>query len=53
MPRKVNHNNIIGDKDAIVDFLNGRLKEEVYIDNPSGFLLDDDVTRVFKLNKTL
>ncbi|CAL8138407.1 unnamed protein product [Prunus armeniaca] len=34
-------------------FLNGVLKEEVYVDQPQGFVKKDEETKVYKLHKTL
>ena len=34
-------------------FLNGNLEEEVYIEQPDGFILGDDPTMVFRLKKAL
>ena len=39
--------------DVKIAFLNGVIKEEVYIDQPQGFEVEDRKTHVCKLNKAL
>ena len=39
--------------DVKTTFLNGFIEEEVYIEKPQGFEVEDRVTHVCKLKKTL
>ncbi|GJT95536.1 retrovirus-related pol polyprotein from transposon TNT 1-94 [Tanacetum coccineum] len=39
--------------DVKTTFLNGKLKEEVYVSQPEGFVDQDDPSHVYKLNKAL
>ncbi|GKD70192.1 retrovirus-related pol polyprotein from transposon TNT 1-94, partial [Tanacetum coccineum] len=39
--------------DVKTAFLNGKLKEEVYVSQPEGFVDQDDPSHVYKLNKAL
>ncbi|GJX19613.1 retrovirus-related pol polyprotein from transposon TNT 1-94 [Tanacetum coccineum] len=48
------HKNItIYQMDVKKDFLNGKLKEEVYISQPAGFIDQDNPSHVYKLKKAL
>ena len=35
------------------DFLNGYWKEEVYVDQPKGFIIDGKEDKAYRLKKTL
>ncbi|GKF37207.1 retrovirus-related pol polyprotein from transposon TNT 1-94 [Tanacetum coccineum] len=48
-----NKNMMIYEMDVKTDFLNGKLKEEVYISQPEGFLDHDNPLHVYKLKKAL
>nr|GEX60532.1 retrovirus-related Pol polyprotein from transposon TNT 1-94 [Tanacetum cinerariifolium] len=39
--------------DVKTDFLNGELKEEVYVSQPEGFVVPDHPTHVYRLKKAL
>ncbi|GKA61671.1 retrovirus-related pol polyprotein from transposon TNT 1-94 [Tanacetum coccineum] len=39
--------------DVKTDFLNGELKEEVYVSQPEGFVDQDNPSHVYKLKKAL
>nr|GEW88944.1 retrovirus-related Pol polyprotein from transposon TNT 1-94 [Tanacetum cinerariifolium] len=49
----VNKNMMIFLMDVKMPFLNGELKEEVYISQPEGFVDQDNPSHVYKLKKTL
>nr|GEX43315.1 retrovirus-related Pol polyprotein from transposon TNT 1-94 [Tanacetum cinerariifolium] len=56
LKNKVNvaHNNMtIYQMDVKTTFLNGELKEEVYVSQPKGFVDQDNPSHVYKLKKTL
>ena len=40
-------------KDVKTTFLNGVIEEELYIEQPQGFKIDDQETHVCKINKAL
>ncbi|GKD06467.1 retrovirus-related pol polyprotein from transposon TNT 1-94 [Tanacetum coccineum] len=46
-------NKIIYQMDVKIDFLNGELKEEVYVSQPEGFVDQDNPSHVYKLKKAL
>nr|GEY09181.1 hypothetical protein [Tanacetum cinerariifolium] len=46
-------NMTIYQKDVKTDFLNGELKEEVYVSKPKGFVDQDNPTHVYKLKNAL
>nr|GEX43618.1 retrovirus-related Pol polyprotein from transposon TNT 1-94 [Tanacetum cinerariifolium] len=46
-------NMIINQKDVKTAFLNGKLKEEVYVSQPEGFIDPDHPTHVYRLKKAL
>ncbi|GKE44807.1 retrovirus-related pol polyprotein from transposon TNT 1-94 [Tanacetum coccineum] len=46
-------NMMIYQMDVKMDFLNGELKEEVYVSQPEGFIDQDNPLHVYKLKKTL
>ncbi|GJS49315.1 retrovirus-related pol polyprotein from transposon TNT 1-94 [Tanacetum coccineum] len=46
-------NMIIYQMDVKMDFLNGELKEEVYVSQPEGFVDQDNPSHVYKLKKAL
>ncbi|GKD54865.1 retrovirus-related pol polyprotein from transposon TNT 1-94, partial [Tanacetum coccineum] len=48
-----NKNMTIYQMDVKTAFLNGKLKEEVYISQPEGFVDQDNLSHVYKLKKTL
>ncbi|GKA04992.1 retrovirus-related pol polyprotein from transposon TNT 1-94 [Tanacetum coccineum] len=48
-----NKNMTIFQMDVKTDFLNGELKEEVYVSQPEGFVDQDNPSRVYKLKKAL
>ena len=39
--------------DVKTSFLNGKVEEEVYIENPEGFVIPGKETHVWKLKKSL
>ncbi|GJW10346.1 retrovirus-related pol polyprotein from transposon TNT 1-94 [Tanacetum coccineum] len=48
------HNNMaIYQMDVKMTFLNGKLKEEVYVSQPEGFVDQDNLSHVYKLKKAL
>ena len=47
------HNFKVYQMDVKSEFLNGDLKEEVYIEKPEGFILGNDKNIVYKLKKAL
>ncbi|GJR86443.1 retrovirus-related pol polyprotein from transposon TNT 1-94 [Tanacetum coccineum] len=49
----VNKNMKIFQMDVKTDFLNGELKEEVYVSQPEGFVDQDNPSHVYKLKKAL
>ncbi|GKB29959.1 copia protein [Tanacetum coccineum] len=49
----INENMIIYQMDVKTTFLNGELREEVYVSQPKGFVDQDNPTHVYKLKKTL
>ncbi|GKB41046.1 retrovirus-related pol polyprotein from transposon TNT 1-94 [Tanacetum coccineum] len=48
-----NKNMLIFQIDVKTDFLNGELKEEVYVSQPEGFVDQDNPSHVYKLKKAL
>nr|GEY70982.1 integrase, catalytic region, zinc finger, CCHC-type, peptidase aspartic, catalytic [Tanacetum cinerariifolium] len=48
-----NKNMMIFQMDVKTDFLNGELKEEVYVSQPEGFVDQDNPSHVYKLKKAL
>ncbi|GJT27588.1 retrovirus-related pol polyprotein from transposon TNT 1-94 [Tanacetum coccineum] len=48
-----NKNMTIFQMDVKIDFLNGELKEEVYVSQPEGFVDSDNPSHVYKLKKAL
>ncbi|GJY73253.1 retrovirus-related pol polyprotein from transposon TNT 1-94 [Tanacetum coccineum] len=48
-----NKNMMIFQMDVRTDFLNGELKEEVYISQPKGFVDQDNPSHVYKLKKAM
>ncbi|GJU42101.1 retrovirus-related pol polyprotein from transposon TNT 1-94 [Tanacetum coccineum] len=48
-----NNNMMIFQMDVKTDFLNGKLKEEVYVSQPEGFIDQDNPSHVYKLKKAL
>ncbi|GJS01386.1 retrovirus-related pol polyprotein from transposon TNT 1-94 [Tanacetum coccineum] len=48
-----NKNMTIFQMDVKMDFLNGELKEEVYVSQPEGFVDQDNPSHVYKLKKAL
>ncbi|GJW75416.1 retrovirus-related pol polyprotein from transposon TNT 1-94 [Tanacetum coccineum] len=48
-----NKNIIIYQMDVKTAFLNGKLREEVYVSKPEGFVDQDNPTHVYKLKKAL
>nr|GEZ76992.1 retrovirus-related Pol polyprotein from transposon TNT 1-94 [Tanacetum cinerariifolium] len=48
-----NKNMMIFQMDVKTDFLNGKLKEEVYISQPEGFVDQDNPSHLYKLKKAL
>ncbi|GJS59204.1 retrovirus-related pol polyprotein from transposon TNT 1-94 [Tanacetum coccineum] len=46
-------NMMIYQMDVKMDFLNGKLKEEVYVSQPEGFVDQDNPSHVYKLKKAL
>nr|GEY95031.1 retrovirus-related Pol polyprotein from transposon TNT 1-94 [Tanacetum cinerariifolium] len=48
-----NKNMTIFHTDVKTDFLNGELKEEVYVSQPKGFVDQDNPSRMYKLKKAL
>ncbi|GKD49772.1 retrovirus-related pol polyprotein from transposon TNT 1-94 [Tanacetum coccineum] len=48
-----NKNMTIFQMDVKTDFLNGELKEEVYVSQPEGFVDQDNPSHVYKLKKAL
>ncbi|GKC47949.1 retrovirus-related pol polyprotein from transposon TNT 1-94 [Tanacetum coccineum] len=46
-------NMMIYQMDVKTDFLNGKLKEEVYVSQPEGFVNQDNPSHVYKLKKAL
>nr|GEW53397.1 hypothetical protein [Tanacetum cinerariifolium] len=48
-----NKNMTIFQMDVKTDFLNGELKEEVYVSQPKGFMDQDNPSHVYKLKKAL
>nr|GEU74427.1 retrovirus-related Pol polyprotein from transposon TNT 1-94 [Tanacetum cinerariifolium] len=48
-----NKNMIIYQMDVKISFLNGELKEEVYVSQPKGFVNPDHPTHVYRLKKAL
>nr|GEW00967.1 retrovirus-related Pol polyprotein from transposon TNT 1-94 [Tanacetum cinerariifolium] len=48
-----NKNMTIFQMDVKMTFLNGELKEEVYVSQPEGFVYQDNPSRVYKLKKAL
>ncbi|GJR76175.1 retrovirus-related pol polyprotein from transposon TNT 1-94 [Tanacetum coccineum] len=49
----VNKNMTIFQMDVKMDFLNGELKEEVYVSQPEGFVDQDNPSYVYKLKKAM
>nr|GEW93192.1 retrovirus-related Pol polyprotein from transposon TNT 1-94 [Tanacetum cinerariifolium] len=49
----VSNNMIVYQMDVKTDFLNGELKEEVYVSQPEGFVDPDHPTHVYRLKKAL
>ncbi|GKC41249.1 retrovirus-related pol polyprotein from transposon TNT 1-94 [Tanacetum coccineum] len=48
-----NKNMTVFQMDVKTDFLNGELKEEVYVSQPEGFVDQDNPSHVYKLKKVL
>ncbi|GKB58059.1 zinc finger, CCHC-type containing protein [Tanacetum coccineum] len=48
-----NHNLIIHQIDVKISFLNGKLDEEVYMNQPQGFIMHGNDNKVYKLIKSL
>ncbi|GKF31940.1 retrovirus-related pol polyprotein from transposon TNT 1-94, partial [Tanacetum coccineum] len=48
-----NKNMMIFQMDVKMDFLNGELKEEVYVSQPEGFVDQDNPSHVYKLKRAL
>ncbi|GJY63455.1 retrovirus-related pol polyprotein from transposon TNT 1-94 [Tanacetum coccineum] len=48
-----NKNMMIFQMDVKTAFLNGKLKEEVYVSQPEGFFYQDNLSHVYKLKKAL
>ncbi|GJU39208.1 retrovirus-related pol polyprotein from transposon TNT 1-94 [Tanacetum coccineum] len=50
---QANKNMMIFQMDVKMDFLNDKLKEEVYVSQPEGFVDQDNPSHVYKLKKAL
>nr|GEV69444.1 hypothetical protein [Tanacetum cinerariifolium] len=53
IPNVAHKNTTIYQMDVKMDFLNGELKEEVYVSQPEGFVDQDNPSHVYKLKKAL